>query len=115
MENRKKEKIFDDILKAREYAYLGMYVEALSHFDVGIQKIKDKMNRTPNDKTLQNEWKTINAELQVEISQCKRLRQTIITGKLDFQEPARAAVDERGRLMLKFRDSYKQAKRRTAF
>lgn len=104
MADKKKEKIFDDILKAREYAYLGMYTEALSHFDIGIEKINSKMSRMPNDKTLLAEWRVINEELQSEIAQCKRLRHTIITGRLDFKEPSRPAADDRGRFMFKFRD-----------
>ena len=94
--SEKKEKFFDDILKAREYAYLGMYTEALSHFDIGLEKIRSKMAKVPNDRTLQTEWKSINDEIQEEISQCKKLRHTIMSGRLDFKEPSRPAVDERG-------------------
>lgn len=95
--SQKKEKFFEDILKAREYSYLGMYTEALSHFDVGLEKIKAKLAMVPNDKTLQAEWKFINEEIQEEIAHCKKLRQTIMSGRVDFKEPCRPAVDERRR------------------
>ena len=95
----KKEKIFDDILKAREYAYLGMYIEALSHYDVGLEKIKVKIGKVPSDRTLQAEWKSINQELLEEISHCKKMRHTIMTGRLDFKEPSKPAVDERGKIL----------------
>lgn len=97
--SQKKEKFYDDILKAREYAYLGMYTEALNHFDVGLEKIKSKMAPSLNDKTLQSEWRLINQEIQEEIEQCKKLRQTIMSGRVDFKEPSRPAVDERRRFL----------------
>ncbi len=86
-----------EIQKAREYAYLGMYSEALSHYDTGIKVIQDKVQKSKSDKMLQNEWGLVLKELRDEIGRCKKLHHIVTTGRCDLEDDIKQPYnDERG-------------------
>lgn len=101
-----------EIQKAREYAYLGMYAEALSHYDKGMKSIQDRVNKTKADKMLQSEWKFVSKELNEEIVRCKKLHHIVSTGRSDFDDPMKELpdVDDRGRNCYNHRVACSKAK-----
>ena len=94
------EEFGNEIRKAREYAFLGMYQEALNYFQTGIQKVQERVSKSKNDKMIQVEWNDVVKELQDEIEQCKKMKYIVSTGRGDFQQAKEFKDDDRGKLKL---------------
>ena len=96
MDSKKKEGLFVEIQKAREYAYLGMYQEAISYFDKGFNKMQDTISSSKQDRSIISEWNDLQKELRDEMDQCKKLLYLISTGKTDFKENKPKQIEDRG-------------------
>lgn len=86
---------FDELKKAREYAYLGMYSQAISHFETGLSQMQERVNSSKNDRNISTEFKLISDEIKGEINQCKALNFMVTTGKSEYKDIKAPRNDER--------------------
>ena len=66
--------------KGREYAYLGMYEEAINNFDNAIKSLHDNINQNRNNLNLKAEFESLLKQINKEQDLCKLLDQCIKTG-----------------------------------
>jgi katanin p60 ATPase-containing subunit A1 len=95
MNEADRDKCINEIKKARSYAFLGLYQEALSHFDNGIKVLQDNVQRSKNDRTIQSEWNEVLKELKQETQECKKLLNYINTGKDEYTSKPAVVADDR--------------------
>ena len=95
-EKEKGPKYLIDLLKAREYAFLGLYSQALSSFDSAYRGIEEVVAKSNGDKNIVAEWGSISHELREEMDRCRRLEYFIMSGRSDYcPEPPRKTEDDR--------------------
>ena len=90
-----RDKAINEIKKARSYAFLGLYQEALSHFEAGIKVLNDNSQRSKNDRTIQSEWNEVLKELKEETQACKKLLNYVNTGKDESGSKPAVVADDR--------------------
>lgn len=95
MNEADRDKCINEIKKARSYAFLGLYQDALSHFDTGIKILQDNVLKSKNDRTIQSEWNEVLKELKQETQECKKLMNYISTGKDESSSKPAVVADDR--------------------
>lgn len=95
-EKEKGPKYLIDLLKAREYAFLGLYSQALASFESAYRGIEEVVAKSNGDKNIVAEWASISLELHAEMDRCRRLEYFIVSGRSDYcPEPPKKPDDDR--------------------
>ena len=96
----KEPKYLVNILKAREYAFLGLYSNAVTHFESSFKEIEEVVSKSKNDKNISSEWKSLREELREEVEMCKKLQYSVSEGRTDYRgENSRRPEEERRKLI----------------